>query len=145
MNQPNYLDYTINELYDCERNINQEKFPDRYQIIKEEIKLRTERGELPSDKVINGIFSEDVPKLLSLKIWWSFLWRSTLISLILSLILWGITFLINKIVGYSFPILPIIVSIFNILCFPLIGVWAMSQALGKRYENMKIYFRRIDI
>lgn len=61
MGIPNYEECSLPELLDVERNIDKEKYPERYQLVLEQIELKRERGEAEYD----SLFEPDADKISS--------------------------------------------------------------------------------
>lgn len=138
MHEPEYANYSINELRDCLAHINQEKYPDRYRALEMELRLRLEAGETPTDPLINELTARDVPPGLALRCFWCFLWRFGLavaLSQILALSLDRVNSLLNLLKpAVATPIFGVLQTIFLLAA----GGFIMGQVLAKRYSGYRI-------
>ena len=138
MHEPDYADYSINELQDCLTHINQEKYPDRYRALELELRLRLEAGEAPTDPLINELTARDVPPGLALSCFLCFFWRFGLaiaLSQLLVLALERINTLLNLLEPVAAtPIFWVVRTTFLLAA----GVLIMGQVLAKRYSGYRI-------
>lgn len=135
MYEPDYTEYSLNQLYDCKKHINSRKYPQRFSRLQKEIALRTERGEALTDRTINELFAVDVPLTLGFRSWWCFTWRSAAAGILLFALLTGLL-KINA-VFHLLPhfALPAMQFIYWIVVIPIAGTCIMMQVLAKRYSG----------
>lgn len=138
MYEPNYTDYSLNQLNDCLHHINPNQYPERLERLQREIALRIEAGEVLTDPVFNEIAAIDIPLSIGFRAWWCFGWRFTLIGLLFWLLLQG--FLkINTILQIFTPQSLIIIQAFYTAgAIVTAGTLVMMQVLAKRYQGYRI-------
>ena len=144
MNLPNYTDYTLNQLRECERNIDKSRFPHRYEMITKEIALRKVAGEIEADPSFEEFFATGVPLWVGIGAWWCFFWRSALCVGLLSGLLFTIADYVWSNAGLPPHILPLLKITFLSALIPIAGVAIMMQTLAKRYVGYRIYIREVD-
>lgn len=138
MHEPNYEDYSLEQLHDCLNHINRDKYPDRFLVLKKEITLRTHKGESFSDPTLDELIPASIPYSLGLRAWWSFTWRIVLFGgmffFLLNMLVWA-NVIYNLVPPETVMVLQIIaIGFFLLLCGPLI----MMQVLAKRYPGYRI-------
>lgn len=144
MNLPNYTDYTLNQLRDCEKNIDRVRFPHRYEMITKEISLRKVAGEIENDPSFEEFFATGVPTWVAIGAWWRYFWRSTIATGILIVLFSMFANFLWFAASLSPWMLPVVKIVFMVLIVPIIGIGVMMQTLAKRYYGYRIYIREVD-
>ena len=144
MNLPNYTDYTLNQLRDCEKNIDKIRFPHRYEIITKEIALRKVAGEIETEPSFEEFFATGVPTWVGVGAWWRFFWRSTLVTGILIGLFFPFANYLWFTMSFAPWMLPVVKTVFTVAIIPIVGITAMMQTLAKRYHGYRIYIREVD-
>ena len=144
MNLPNYTDYTLNQLRECERNIDRIRFSHRYDMITKEIALRKVAGEIESEPSFEEFFATGVPLWVGIGAWWRFFWRSTLVTGILAVLFYTSADYLWNGVGFSPWMLSVVKIVFMVVIVPVIGIAVMMQTLAKKYYGYRIYIREVD-
>lgn len=144
MHEPDYTDYSLNQLHECYRTINRAKYPNRFNRLQKEIDLRTEAGEVESDPIVNTLAAVDVPISLALRAAWCFSWRLTVaVGLYYFLVIKIVVGVWLMIWPNSTQLLSAVLVILT-LCYSLIvATLFMMQALAKRYQGYRIRVVRL--
>lgn len=138
MYEPDYTEYSLNQLYDCLQHINSEKYPRRFEKLQKEIELRTEMGETFSDKSVEQFLAADVPFSLGLRAWWCFIWRSGIAAMPLVALYTGLV-KINTVFQLLPPLaMTIFQATYWILGTAAAGTCIMMQVLAKEYSGYRI-------
>lgn len=144
MNLPNYTDYTLNQLHDCEKNIDRIRFSHRYEMITREIALRKVAGEIENDPSFEEFFATGVPMWVGIGAWWHFFWRATIATGILIVLFSAVADYLLISASISFWVLPVVKTAITVVVIPTVGITAMMQTLAKRYYGYRIYIRTVD-
>lgn len=145
MFEPDYTDYSLDQLHDCLAHINQENYPERYQRIQQEIALRQAAGEVLSDPSLNELIAVDVPLSLGIRAWWCFTWRVTLASLAATLLFLGFAKINALLRLFSPATMEIMYLMYNGIVFILAGTLIMMQVLAKRYQGYRLRIIKIPL
>ncbi len=132
MGIPNYEECSLPELLDVERNLDKEKYPERYQLVLQQIQLKRERGEAEHDSP----FEPDADKISSspyykYQTFWRRFWALNIDGLLffpLSLLhVWIIS---TQIKGLPLFLWVLTTSAAHVLYFILMHA-AFGQTIGK--------------
>lgn len=138
MHEPEYADYSINELRDCLAHINQEKYPERYRMLEMELRLRLEAGETPTDPLINELTARDVPPGLAVRCFWCFFWRFGLAVALSQLLVLSLSW-VTSLLGLLGPaVTTLLFGVLQTIFVLAAGVIIMGQVLAKRYSGYRI-------
>ena len=137
--KPNFENYSILQLNESLRTIQADEHPENFKIIKEQIELRKETGFNLAGEMNNRSMDEVDLTLqdIAFPIWWSYTWRTVLITSVFSLIVFAIIGLIATVLGLTkYIIIPLI--IFHLISIPIIGIFCMRLVLVGKYKNFFI-------
>jgi hypothetical protein len=143
MHEPDYTDYSLDQLHDCREHINPEKYPLRFEQLQQEIELRSAGGEIRNDPVFNELAAVDVPATLGLRALFCFSWRFAVASGLYALMIFGVMRLNNFLHLFSPAALLASEIIFAALFFSISGTIIMMQVLSKRYRGYRIRIVRL--
>ena len=73
----------------------------------------------------------------TLKVWWSFVWRCTVFSVILGLIVGFIVGFVLGIIGKP-ELGGTVAVIFGFLAYIFVSIWVLKRILGKKYKDFSI-------
>lgn len=113
-------------------------------LLKQEIALRTEKGETFSDPLLEELIPLSIPASLSFLIWWAFTWRFITGGLILYLILDRLSWANTILHVFSPETTSAIQIIISCLFILFTGPFIMMQVLAKRYPGYRIRIVRIQ-
>ncbi len=143
MHEPDYTDYSLNQLHDCLEHINPDKYPLRFAQLQQEMELRSESGESRNDPVFNELAAVDVPIPLGFWALYAFSWRFAVAAGIYALLIFGVT-LLNDVLHLFSPAVLLALEIFSaVLFFSISGTIIMMQVLSKRYRDYRIRIIRL--
>lgn len=138
MHEPDYSDYTLNQLHDCLNHINRSRYPERYRRLTAEIELRLSAGEGSVEPLIDQLFPLHIPFTLGLRVLWCFCSRFAVLMAGVHL-LWAGAGKINEILHLLGPSQFTAARYLSyIFCGLLGGTFVMMQALAKHYHGYRI-------
>jgi hypothetical protein len=138
MYRPNYSDYSLAELHDCLAHLDGQKYPERLQLLQDEMELRRAQGETLSDPMLNELLAEDVPASLGIRALWCFVWRMAAATFCCALLLKGCLWINTILHLLSTAALTLTLTILGTLFMTIAGTVIMSQVLAKRYHGYRI-------
>lgn len=143
MYEPNYADYSLDQLQDCLVHIHKDKYPERYRRLQQEIALRSERGESLADPGINELTAVDVPLIVGVLALWGFLWRMAIAIVFCMLATYGMIW-INAILRIFSPTMLLIVETLVVVPFmTAAAIVTMMQMLARPYPGYRIRIVRL--
>ena len=86
MNAPDFSKYSIGELDEALKGIDGEKYPERLELLKNEMAKRKAMGEVLIEKSGSHLWKENVPLSTAINVWWFYTWRGMLVIMILSIL-----------------------------------------------------------
>ena len=138
MHEPDYTEYSLNQLHDCLHHINAEKYPRRFEQLQQEIELRTEKGETLSDNGLEQFLATDVPPSLGFRAWWCFTWRSCAAAVPLGALSAGLL-KINAVLDLlPSAVMTTLQAVYWLLAIIAAGTFIMMQVLVKGYSGYRI-------
>ena len=138
MYEPDYTEYSLNQLYDCLHHINATKYPRRFEKLQQEIELRTEKGETLSDGSLEQFLAADIPLSLGFRAWWCFTWRSCAAAAPLAA-LFACLLKINSVLDLLPPVvMTTFQAAYCLLALTAAGTIVMMQVLAKGYNGYRI-------
>jgi hypothetical protein len=143
MHEPDYTDYSLDQLYDCLDHINSEKYPLRFEQLQQEIALRSEAGEICSDPVLNELTAIDVPVTLGFRALYCFSWRFSIAAGLFVIVIFGASRLNDFLHLLPPSMLLTCEIIFAVVFFSIAGTIIMMQVLSKRYPGYRIRIVRL--
>jgi len=139
METPDYTKYTIEELYDVRSKVNQDTFPDRYELILNEIEKRKEMGDILTKTSSNPFWKSDIPNSNTLSIWWCYTWRFTLSFILFYFVIAIAVGITNSYLSIDDETIKIISQISAILGNIILSFIFIKQAITKRYSKFDIH------
>ena len=139
MEAPDYTKYTIEELYDVRSKVNQDLYPDRYEIIINEIEKRKEMGEILIKASTNPFWKSRISISNAISIWWCYTWRLSISILLLYFLVGIVIGIVNNYIFIDKPTIKIITNITGIIGGSILGVIFIKQALSNRYQKFDIH------
>ncbi|WP_421910611.1 hypothetical protein [Marinobacter sp.] len=140
MEAPNYQNYSLYELRDALSGLDRDKFPERGQVIEEEIENRKSAGFVLSGEHPSVVFREAGLnwKKVAMPFWWRFFWRTAVANFVVSSILSLALLLIFSLIGADTGVIKPIVYGSQVILVPVLGVYFVRQALVGRYKHFHI-------
>lgn len=145
MYTPNYADYTLEQLLECQQRVDGSKYPERKASIDREIVLRRDAGELDLNPAFEEFVASGVPLPVAAAVWWCFFWRFVvalaLCVVLFTIVIWGFTVVLSP----SSTTLTLCGLVYYGCSVPALGVFVMRQALAKKYQGYKIFLRNLSV
>jgi len=139
METPDYKKYTIEELYDVRSKVNQEAYPDRYELILNQIEKRKEMGDILTKVSSNPFWKSDISNSKTLSVWWCYTWRFSLSFILFYFVVAIIVGILNSYLALNEETIKIISQISGIIGGSVLSFIFIKQAISKRYSKFDIH------
>ncbi len=133
--------YSLEELNSITHRLDREKYPDRYDAVLKEMEERNRRGEVISRAGFDAFLAKSVPLNVGIRVWWCYTWRFVLAQLIIVLPLQLFFMFLAHKFNTDPRALKIVLLVLGLVLNTALGIFIISQALGKRYSDFDIFLR----